>query len=612
MTWSDAVPADFGNTLHCLDPSLLSLPHLEENGGDDGVSHYLSNYYDNPPNDVSKIFSAAHHPSIEVPEFENVCLLEAASPQANLRRRARGLVRSSSSDSKLSNTSRRSKKRRMTRFTKQQRDVLNSWLIQNRHHPYPTLTEKAELVSNTGLSKRQVEVWYSNARKRYEKVRGPLPFTGQNGQFTHDGQTPLERYLSSSEDEEPAHPDAITRALAKSALSSSHEVPSGNHAPTTPLLTPTTIGPYSPYHQSNAHECEASCGICRNHHFSPTYFPQDGVEASATDDNSLEYAWHETESRLPKNTSMSSMTSAASFGSRQGRRRHGFHSPAFGQELHRPHSEPYMAGLSNSLLHSCSMCSKSFKSASDRRRHENSVHSGNEQWVCKLHEVEPPPALRDHAGDALWWRCTHISEEKRTFYRKDKLRQHLRNTHRLDRACVQGLPLQDWVQGRYRTSTTYSQQDNGITSSFQPFSVKTSSPAEFDNCHGDSLDLHPGRAFCSQSLAAVTAATIRQPITPTKPAVVFTLGGSSGEDDESLSEDLNPPVSGPYNLSNGGLSTRRAGFQVFFSNEQATGPVEDIANEKSSAKKTNDNSINVRLNDEDNGLGVQRRAARWN
>ena len=44
--------------------------------------------------------------------------------------------------------------------------TLNSWFKANRRWPYPTNAQKNELVERTGLTKKKVDQWLTNTRRR--------------------------------------------------------------------------------------------------------------------------------------------------------------------------------------------------------------------------------------------------------------------------------------------------------------------------------------------------------------------------------------------------------------------------------------------------------------
>lgn len=54
---------------------------------------------------------------------------------------------------------------RMPNFAKRSVVVLKNWLHQHLDNPYPTHREKEILSKESGLSKRQIQNWFTNARK---------------------------------------------------------------------------------------------------------------------------------------------------------------------------------------------------------------------------------------------------------------------------------------------------------------------------------------------------------------------------------------------------------------------------------------------------------------
>lgn len=54
---------------------------------------------------------------------------------------------------------------RMPNFPKRAVAVLKSWLHDHLDNPYPTHKEKELLSKESGLTKRQIQNWFTNARK---------------------------------------------------------------------------------------------------------------------------------------------------------------------------------------------------------------------------------------------------------------------------------------------------------------------------------------------------------------------------------------------------------------------------------------------------------------
>lgn len=54
---------------------------------------------------------------------------------------------------------------RMPNFAKRSVQILKNWLNNHIDNPYPTHKEKESLSKESGLSKRQIQNWFTNARK---------------------------------------------------------------------------------------------------------------------------------------------------------------------------------------------------------------------------------------------------------------------------------------------------------------------------------------------------------------------------------------------------------------------------------------------------------------
>ena len=48
---------------------------------------------------------------------------------------------------------------------KQATNILKEWFLANIDNPYPNYAAKEELCSQTGLTKKQVQTWFTNSRK---------------------------------------------------------------------------------------------------------------------------------------------------------------------------------------------------------------------------------------------------------------------------------------------------------------------------------------------------------------------------------------------------------------------------------------------------------------
>lgn len=50
-------------------------------------------------------------------------------------------------------------------YSREVTHVLNEWLEEHIHYPYPAEDERIELCRSTGLTRKQIRVWFINARK---------------------------------------------------------------------------------------------------------------------------------------------------------------------------------------------------------------------------------------------------------------------------------------------------------------------------------------------------------------------------------------------------------------------------------------------------------------
>jgi len=52
-------------------------------------------------------------------------------------------------------------------------EYLRTWIMSEKHidHPYPTDYEKRKIMDDTGITRKQLQNWFINNRKRYWKPR---------------------------------------------------------------------------------------------------------------------------------------------------------------------------------------------------------------------------------------------------------------------------------------------------------------------------------------------------------------------------------------------------------------------------------------------------------
>lgn len=115
-----------------------------------------------------------------------------------------------------------------TRFTPDITKILRRWFLTHSHHPYPKEDDIKILQTQTWLTKSQILTWFANARRRGSMTRSnnslPRPSQGRDVPFrpgtplSRDTSSlnPLERWVESPPETEPAPVTAIARAVASS------------------------------------------------------------------------------------------------------------------------------------------------------------------------------------------------------------------------------------------------------------------------------------------------------------------------------------------------------------------------------------------------------------
>ncbi|RMJ16199.1 hypothetical protein CDV36_004126 [Fusarium kuroshium] len=116
------------------------------------------------------------------------------------------------------------------RFTRESARVLKRWFSEHSEHPYPSEEEKTMLQCQTGLSRTQVTNWLANARRRraadgsarassrgrsgsaQTSRRAGTPIPRSNASYRN--MDPLQRWVDSPPENEPAAASAIARAMA--------------------------------------------------------------------------------------------------------------------------------------------------------------------------------------------------------------------------------------------------------------------------------------------------------------------------------------------------------------------------------------------------------------
>jgi Homeobox KN domain len=93
-------------------------------------------------------------------------------------------------------------KKKPTTLPNETVEYLKAWMMSPEHiaHPYPTETEKAQIMADTGLELKQLTNWFVNNRKRYWKPRVEARLGGNKdaseGSLTVSSSSTLKREVS--------------------------------------------------------------------------------------------------------------------------------------------------------------------------------------------------------------------------------------------------------------------------------------------------------------------------------------------------------------------------------------------------------------------------------
>ncbi|KAF5624299.1 homeobox 4 [Fusarium sp. NRRL 25303] len=286
-----------------------------------------------------------------------------------------------------------------TRFTREALQVLKDWFSSHSDHPYPDEEERETLQRQTGLNKTQISNWLTNARRRRKVQRprstspyvrntwtGPIDIPRRPDTPAFQNNTgslnPLERWVDSPPESEPASVTAIAQAVALNSKTCSGQNSSRSFASTDEGSNPSI------YNASSASSAGTSSGA-----------------------------------------------SFSSMNRQRGRRRR-----------RRPvtRRKEKVASAVPLKKFQCTFCTDTFGTKYDWQRHEKSLHLSLEQWMCTpsgpqvlnlqtnqtccafCGENEPSD---EHIESHNLLACMERRPEDRTFYRKDHLNQHLRLMH---------------------------------------------------------------------------------------------------------------------------------------------------------------------------------------
>lgn len=265
-----------------------------------------------------------------------------------------------------------SAKKRRRRLPPDAKRLLAGSFENHKENPYIPKKELQALSEATGLTLRQVQTYFANARAR------KLPRVGMESRAIDihsapEQQGPMERFLSSSPEDEGVSEDAVRAAADQTKR------------PIKPLRS--RKGKASSVRSSSQSSTSAS--------------------------------------------SNASIDSLDSRGSRKGRKRQREPARSGAKSIFRKPSSP-------SRKHQCTFCAHDFEQKYDWKRHEESVHFPQKEWVCMPNgPLEDSRCVfcgvegvdEEHLASHKSRPCSDTPRAQRTFQRKDKLVQHIRQVH---------------------------------------------------------------------------------------------------------------------------------------------------------------------------------------
>ncbi|KAF5236057.1 hypothetical protein FANTH_11413 [Fusarium anthophilum] len=320
--------------------------------------------------------------------------------------------------------------------------ILNKWLSNHTHHPYPSVRDVEAIERQTGLTRQQILNWFANARRR-KKFNPPETTDPSSAEASPRDiplrrpptpivqQSPLERWENSPPEDEPSTMAAIVRAV--SGASGSVDQPRGARA--RHGRAPSSTGTWA------------------------TTDTSDSSRSSQASDYS--------------HTSNRSLNRVIKKRRRGGLRTRNDEKRGLSVVCHR---------------FQCTFCTETFKLKHTWSRHEKTQHLSLEQWECS---PLGPTALNEDSETVCVY-CgfgdpdeSHFEEHnhdlchkrergERVFYRKDHLRQHLRLVHG---SQFMKWPMEEWrsehkdVISRCGfcdiTMTTWSERVNHLAEHFK-------------------------------------------------------------------------------------------------------------------------------------------------
>ncbi|OMP81421.1 Homeobox protein 4, partial [Diplodia seriata] len=303
--------------------------------------------------------------------------------------------------------------------------ILQQWFEDHIEDPYLEREDVSALSEATGLTPRQVRTFFANARAR--KLPAPLP--GQ--------QSPPA--LSSTDGAREAKASAAPSNKPKQQYASS--TPSVRLHPGARPRTPCSSqqSPMQRYLSSSPEDEGVSEEALQ--HAAASCTPQSPAQANTDGIGPAPRrnpdAFSEAASSNSSSSSRASIDSAVNRVPRRGRKRH--------RGSLRRSNTVVRGRIDRSKIFQCTFCNRDFAQKYDWRRHEESVHIPQKEWICMPDGpvrtdddtgsqscvfCEQPNPSHDHLQRHNHTPCLLAPQTSRTFTRKDKLIQHLGQVHK--------------------------------------------------------------------------------------------------------------------------------------------------------------------------------------
>ncbi|KAH7384197.1 hypothetical protein DE146DRAFT_217858 [Phaeosphaeria sp. MPI-PUGE-AT-0046c] len=293
-----------------------------------------------------------------------------------------------------------------SRFSREVIRTLKNWLAAHQNHPYPREDDMTLLQQRTGLNHAQLANWFANARRR-GKVEGARPASPQ-----------VRRSLTSPVDiiPRPGTPAIVQDSRSKDPLQRWVDSP--------PEHEPADVGDIA----------RAMASDSREHSYVNAI---KGIDYTYNDQWLSPYISSASSAGTSQSSEKSTHRSSGSQSSLKIRR------PTRRKRTRRRPLETAPVAHPN-LPYQCTFCTECFKTKYDWQRHEKSLHLPLEKWVCALHGARAAqPGSEElscvfcglaaptdaHIEGHHYTLCQERELDERTFHRKDHLVQHLRLVH---------------------------------------------------------------------------------------------------------------------------------------------------------------------------------------